>query len=272
MPKRLAIAVIHGMGEQEEGFAADMIDELNGRVGDLNKDPEEIAWQPIFWADILAGPQKGYLEEAENNHDLDWVWLRKLVVNYLGDAAAYQKVTSPANTTYELIHGRVRDGVTALNDALDDPETPLIVMAHSLGGHIMSNYIWDVQHGGGTPAPGPSPFERMQTLAGMVTFGCNIPLFTFAYSDVKPIEFPAPELPDPGDAREKAKWLNYYDPDDVLGYPLKSINTAYDAVVDEDIAINVGGLLTNWTPLSHNKYWTDNDFTRPAAEFIGSFL
>ncbi len=31
MAKRLAVAVIHGMGEQEEDFAAEMIDELNGR-------------------------------------------------------------------------------------------------------------------------------------------------------------------------------------------------------------------------------------------------
>ena len=112
----------------------------------------------------------------------------------------------------------------------------------------------------------------MHTLAGMVTFGCNIPLFTFAYTNVAPIVFPAAELPDPGDVRDKAKWLNYYDPDDVLGYPLKSINAAYDAVVDEDIPINVGGLFSSWNPLSHNKYWTDNDFTKPAAEFIATFL
>ncbi|MCH7957406.1 MAG: hypothetical protein IIB63_07635, partial [Proteobacteria bacterium] len=109
-------------------------------------------------------------------------------------------------------------------------------------------------------------------LAGMITFGCNIPLFTFAYTKVVPIQFPAPDLPDPGDVRDKAKWLNYFDPDDVLGYPLKSINAAYDAVVDEDIAINVGGLLSNWNFLSHTKYWTDNDFTKPAAEFIATFL
>ena len=143
-------------------------------------------------------------------------------------------------------------------------------MAHSLGGNIMSNYIWDMQHGGGDQPGDLSPFEQLHTLAGMITFGCNIPLFTFAYTDVKPIQFPADQLPDT--VRNKARWFNYYDPDDVLGYPLKSINSAYDAVVDEDIAINVGGLLSNWNPISHTKYWTDNDFTKPAAEFIASYL
>ncbi len=57
MAKRLAIAVIHGMGEQEQDFAADMIVELNGRVGGLGKDPAEIAWEAIYWANFLAHPQ-----------------------------------------------------------------------------------------------------------------------------------------------------------------------------------------------------------------------
>ncbi len=119
---------------------------------------------------------------------------------------------------------------------------------------------------------GLSDFEQLHTLAGIVTFGCNIPLFTLAFNEAVPITFPAAQLPDPGDVRTKAKWLNYYDPDDVLGYPLKAINDAYDDVVDEDKSINVGGLFSSWNPLSHNKYWTDNDFTKPAAEFIATFL
>ena len=272
MAKRLAIAVIHGMGSQQPEFAEEMIDELNGRVGDLNKDPEEIAWRSIYWADILAPRQEEYLRDANQNNDLDYIGLRRFILSALGDASAYRPVDSPENTAYDLIHRRVRDANKALHDALDVADAPLIVMAHSLGGYIMSNYIWDMQHPGGNPPPGLSPFERMHTLAGMVTFGCNIPLFTFAYTNVVPIVFPAAELPDPGDVRGKAKWLNYYDPDDVLGYPLRSINAAYDAVVDEDIPINVGGLFSSWNPISHTKYWTDNDFTKPAAEFIATFL
>ncbi len=272
MAKRLGIAVIHGMGEQEEDFAAEMIDELNGRVGDLNKDPAEIAWQSIYWADILAKTQKDYLEEAKNNHDLDWVWLRKFVVNYVGDAAAYQKVTSSANTTYEKIHERVSQAINDLNGQLPGDDLPLIVLAHSLGGHIMSNYIWDMQHADDNPPPGLTSFEGMRTLAGMVTFGCNIPLFTFAYTEIEPIKFPARQLPDPGGVRGETKWKNFYDPDDVLGYPLKPVEGYKQKEWLEDIAIDVGGLLLGWTPFSHNAYWTDNDFTKPVAKFIATFL
>ena len=115
-----------------------------------------------------------------------------------------------------------------------------------------------------------SPFKRMERLAGMITFGCNIPLFTFAHHTVVPITFPAAQLSP--SVKAKARWFNFYDPDDVLGYPLRPINSAYRNVVNKDIAINVGGLFSSWNPLSHGAYWTDNNFTKPVARFISSIL
>ncbi|MGB5660030.1 MAG: hypothetical protein WBO54_11155 [Thermoanaerobaculia bacterium] len=70
----------------------------------------------------------------------------------------------------------------------------------------------------------------------------------------------------------RPKWLNFYDPGDILGYPLKPISEGYAEVVTRDIAINAGGVFSSWNPLSHNGYWTDNDFTQPVAHFISSFL
>jgi hypothetical protein len=146
-------------------------------------------------------------------------------------------------------------------------KSPLIILAHSLGGHVISNYIWDVQEADSGEL---SAFERMNTLSGIITFGCNIPLFTFAYDKVEPIKFPPSTLPD--HLRTKAKWLNFYDPDDILAYPLKAINADCNETVAEDIAINVGGLFSSWNPMSHSAYWTDNSFTKPVSNFIASFL
>ena len=190
MATKLGVLVIHGMGSQDPDFAEEMIEELNDRVKDLGKDPETIAWKPIYWANILKGRQSEYLRNAKRVGDLDYIAL--------------------------------------------------------------------------------SPFERMQKLAGIVTFGCNIPFFTFAYEAVEPIEFPPGELT--ATLKRKAKWLNYYDPDDVLGYPLKAINADYRKVVTKDIPINVGGVFSSWNPLAHGGYWTDNSFTKPVAKFITSFL
>ena len=178
-----------------------------------------------------------------------------------------------ATSTYDAIHDKVRQALAELYaDELDPESPPLIVLAHSLGGHIMSNYIWDTQQAADADLAGLSPFEKMESLAGMVTFGCNIPLFLFAYAEdeIEPIEFPAAQLPD--DVKAEAKWLNFFDPDDVLGYPLKSINDAYDAIVSADLPINAGSVFSSWNPLSHGGYWTDNDFTNPVADFLAAFL
>jgi len=264
----VAVAVIHGMGSQGSDFAEPLIEELSQRVQNQGKDPARIAWQSIYWADLLDGAELAYLRRAKNRADLDYLRLRRFVVTAFGDAVAYQQVTSPHNTTYQDIHGRVREAIHELYvGGLGSQPKPLIVLAHSMGGHILSNYIWDAQKEHSTAVP---PFERMNWLSGLVTFGCNLPLFSFAYSQVAPIQFPPPRLRE--DLKEKSRWLNFYDPDDILGYPLKPISEEYGEVVTRDIAINAGGIFSSWNPLSHNGYWTDNGFTRPVARLIASFL
>ena len=113
---------------------------------------------------------------------------------------------------------------------------------------IMTDFVWDIQSANGR-GHGETPFQCMQTLAGMVTFGSNIPLFTLALPKVECIAFPGDQLTPP--VREAARWVNFYDPADVLGWPLKPLSDAYAAAVNEDRAIRVGGLLTFWNPASH---------------------
>ncbi len=268
MTAELGILVIHGMGSQKRDYANDMIAELNDRVDRLGKTSGDIAWESVYWADVLEARQIQYWQDSKNDNDLDAVRLRKFMLTAFGDAGAYQVVDSDFNTTYDAIHEIVRTSVKSLyENGLGSQPKPMIILAHSLGGHIISNYIWDAHKAGDMTV---SPFERMYKVSGIVTFGCNIPFFTFAYENVKPIRFPHPTLPDHLKAR--AKWLNFFDPDDVLGYPLRSINDAYADTVDEDNAVNVGGIFTSWNPLSHGKYWTDDDFTKPVARLIASFL
>jgi hypothetical protein len=261
MSKKLAVLVIHGMGSQDKEFATEMINEVNSRLAHISLNPNDIAWKPIFWAKIVETKQKEYLLAAKREHDIDLIAVREFVISSLGDATAYQKIGDKENETYREIQETVRAAIRELyeND-LGGQECPLIILAHSLGGHIMSCYIWDIQQKSLEETEKKSSFERLEHLAGFITFGCNIPLFTFAYKSVTPISFPGKGLSD--EIKLKAKWLNYYDPQDVLGYPLKAINSEYDKVVDEDIAINVGNVFTSWNPISHMHYWTDNDFTR----------
>ena len=142
-------------------------------------------------------------------------------------------------------------------------------MAHSLGSIIMSNYVWDIQKGLFNTS-GMSAFEKMETLAGIITFGSPLPMFTFAYDPVDAIEFPPAGLS--AALKRKAKWLNFFDSDDVLAYPLKQVSPSYEQAVTEDLEINVGGILSSWNPLSHTKYWTDNDFTKPVSRYLAGFI
>jgi hypothetical protein len=91
--------------------------------------------------------------------------------------------------------------------------------------------------------------------------------------------FPTPNLQaffPPGTPPEKiaevTQWLNFYDPDDILGYPMKSLDPKYAKTVTRDIAVNVGNLLRSWNPASHTEYWTDNNITRPVAELLHGIL
>jgi hypothetical protein len=280
--KKLGVLIVHGIGNQPSDFATELIEELSERLDDAGLKPRQIAFRPVWWAPVIQPREDEMWRVMKAGGDLDFQSLRRFVLSSLGDAVAYQQSPGAFNTTYDRIHAFVHGEVQTLRKALGDADKPLVVMAHSLGCAILSNYIWDRQKGRDAPAFGATAFERMETLAGMITFGCNIPLFTLAYQKVESIEFPAPQLAGLFPAlMPVARWLNFYDPDDILGWPLKPLGEfnndpasprRYDRAVSEDIAINVGGLFSAWNPASHSNYWTDDDFTRPAAKLLGELL
>lgn len=147
MPADLAVIVIHGMGSQAPEFAKPMIAELSERLADADINPQRIAWQSIYWADILLQRQTDYLRESNKDNDLDFVSLRQFVITALSDAVAYQKVGDNAKAPYQLIQARISEQMHKLWQQAGN-DCPLVVMAHSLGGHIMSSYIWDQQQQG----------------------------------------------------------------------------------------------------------------------------
>jgi len=186
MKKNLAALVIHGIGRQRPDFADQLIDGVSTQLEKIGTDPEQVAWQPVFWDDILRPAQNAYLQAAYDSTDLRARRLRTLLLSALGDAVGYRQLPSGGRRsgeetrTYNRVHTRVRQSMATLyKDQLSNRAVPLVVLAHSFGGHILSNYIWDSQR---RPDRRLSPFERMNWLTGFITFGCNIPLFTFACS------------------------------------------------------------------------------------------
>jgi len=278
MARSVAVAVIHGIGSQGREqpadsaiptFSKNLFVGVRNELGRASFD-DAIAWREIFYSDITQENQDTYFGKVKRRLSFDS--LREFAIKNLGDAASYRLDRGDVhNRIYERIHERVTETVTALK-ADTAPDAPLVVLAHSLGGHVMSNYIWDAQGQAG-PAPDMS---AMNTVAAMITFGCNIPLFTFAWAPehIKAIADPGTGLPSA--LRQKPWWRNYFDKDDVLGYPLVPIGTGYEELHARgelrDHKINAGGIFTSWNPFSHNQYWGDFDLIRPVANILGKLV
>ncbi|MEM9421276.1 MAG: hypothetical protein AAF986_02015 [Pseudomonadota bacterium] len=278
MAKKIAVAAIHGIARRapkrpssslERTFSDALYKKVRARLGRRTME-QKIAWREVFWSDVLSARQERYLQEISGLTNYDRI--RQFLVSGIADAAAFQPHQNKAQSAYNLIIGRVRETFAALDEDTDD-NVPLIVLAHSFGSHIYSSFVWDLQQGRLNP---PTPFQRMETLGQLVTFGSNIPLFTFACApeDVHPIKFPGRKLV--SQKRVTPWWLNYYDKDDVLGFPLGPIGPRYEAMVAkgelQDVQINAGGILSSWNPLSHERYWTDRQFTRPVADILREWL
>jgi hypothetical protein len=271
---KIGVLIVHGMGSQtRDGFeknAQRLADTLTKQIAENDADSSSIAWQAAYWGDILQRNQAALLQKLKAGNDLDWNWLRKFVINNLGDAVAYQRKPSQDTDFYCQIHDRVHERIVDLQNRVGET-APLIILAHSLGSYITSNYIWDRQHHHNEDKYGRTPFERLETLASLVTFGSNIAIFSLALDPYVGFEFPTKKLPSPIAA--VARWLNFYDSDDVLGYPVKPLCAEYAANPRiEDRNIRAGGLFSTWNPLSHNEYWTDNSFTEPVAAQIATVL
>jgi hypothetical protein len=269
----------------------------------------------VFWADIVRGRQQEYLLYAATRSKLRTTDLHKLVIEGLGDAAAYQKTKERENSAYYGIQERLRRTIKDASMGPNDAR-PLVLIGHSLGCHIISSYAWDLHKAkaaSNTPknrigypidremqkaiqqVSSASPFERLDTFAGFVTMGSNMPLFTFTFGpqyvypitkphreDVPPA-FPGPKLSSA--VRDRARWLNYFSRNDPLGYPLKPLNDAYD---DEsrldDIHTCSEGLRWCWLRLmcgpirqlaagaAHIGYWTNRKVARGTAGLLRNII
>ena len=270
MNKKVGVLLIHGMGSVADDYAHDAIQELRERISGRGLNRDDIAWESVYWAPILSERESQLWVDLSADNDLNWAKRRKFFTNAFGSVSAYPALPNRCVNVYDKIHGTVHNSLKALRAKLGGADKPLVVIAHSLGSVIMSNYIWDRQKGKDEASFGGSAFERMETLAGLVTLGSNIPLFTLACDPVVSIEFPPPALPEK--LRKSAKWLNLYDSDDVLGWPLKPLSGSYGESVTTDMEVNVGNILTNWNPANHAAYWTDDSVIKPAAYLLGSIL
>ena len=300
MPRHVAVVFVHGIFAEGFSYAEPM------RAGLLRLLPRElqqyVRFESVFWAHEVRGHQRNFMQNVRAHADVVDNHLRRFLIEGLGDAAAYQKTRHRENSMYYDVHasiGHVLDRI----DTPDRADQPMIFIGHSLGCHIISSFVWDLNKLKQRSAAsiqsepdsairdewqqlqGASPFRRLDTFAGLVTLGSNMPLFTFTFgparvfpitmvppgSDLKPA-FPGAALPQP--LYDRARWLNFYSKRDLLGFPLKPLNPAYGGEQRlHDIPVRTESLrsrtLPYWSHLTaHTGYWKNPTVVRRTAALI----
>ena len=264
--KKIGVLVIHGIGDQEPDFADRLEDGLRNRLGDQWN---ELVFRGCHWAPILQTHQEKILYRVSQAHRLSYHKLRQFIVSSLGDAALYLMDHKHPRSSYAQIHELFRTDLKIIEEDLDPQGgMPLIILAESLGTVITTNYLWDQQHG--NQPLGGSPFQRMETLTKLITFGSNIPLFIPPSDNLVNVRFPPPALP--AHLRPVAKWLNVFDREDILGYPLNDLYDTTQGTEIEDLPMEVGFLPISLTPLSHTIYKVSRRFQNRVVEEIRSVL
>ncbi|SES17296.1 hypothetical protein SAMN04490244_106283 [Tranquillimonas rosea] len=267
MAQRLAVAVIHGMGSQKKApddssatrtFSAGLHGRLIAQLGAAWM--ADVAWREIYWADVVQAREDAFIGRL--NLGSVWQFPRRFVMHRLSDAALYRVSRDPRHRIYQDIHARVATVLDELRAEVG-PDAPLVLIAHSLGGHILSNFIWDAMSAGETG------FSGMETMRSLVTFGCNIPVFVVGYDEsaLDAIAPPVAQAHRPGDP---PWWLNYWDRHDALGFPLAPLGGGYGRLAGAgqlaDHRVTAGlGLPLLAHAFAHNGYWTDAEVTSGIA-------
>lgn len=203
---------------------------------------------------------------------LHWPAARWLLMHFVGDAIAYDRCGGAAN--YHAAHAAFAEGLASLA-AEAGPTAPLCVIAHSFGTVLASDYFYDQQQPPGRKltapevrhARGSSPLARGHTLAWLYTLGSPLALWSLRYSNAaldQPIAFPGAKVAEHYPDLEP-EWINFYDKDDIVAYPLRVLSDEYRETVTEDREVRVRELPLSMTPLAHPFYWSDRVVMDPIA-------
>jgi len=266
--QKIAVALINGTGTLRADQMTEATDNLRNRLTAALG--EDVVIQQVDWARALREKQYALMDTFDGvDLKLRYTALRNFVLNFVGGMLAYQP-TSDNPQPYQDIHQAIAADLQILA-ANAGAQAPLCIIAHSLGAVIMHHYLDDLQQG---TAPhmvkaviGDTPLEQGETLVALYMLGAPLGLYAMRLADFgSPIVFPAPKLrehyPVAHHPDLTSEWINFYDRDDVMAYPISRLNDAYRQRV-RDVHVNVGGMLDNWNPASHMAYWGDKDVIAP---------
>lgn len=181
-------------------------------------------------------------------------WARKFLMYYLSDAATLEHNSDERDSPYRAAQVAIRKELNGLRKQPGvTKDSPIVVLAHSLGCQVFSNFLYDAQKGKGIFAnKKASRWEKLENLRFIYTVGCNIPLFVAGFDKILPFEGTG------------EKWYNYHDRRDVLGWPLLPLKE-FRGLVTEDRSV--------WNPTvfeSHVTYFKNKRIAKDIAISIAT--
>lgn len=235
----VAVLYVHGINVDQADYADDLHVMVLKNVQRLTGgEAPQVVTRSVCWWEVFS-PTANMLKLATHRKAFGWQALRDVMLTTAAQAVGYED--EPGTGNYELVHQKIDRALSSLE--LEAPGAPLLIVAHSLGTIVASNYIWDNR-------------GRLPQLKGLVTMGSPLALYAGRFRDF-------------GTAIDLrgAPWFNLFYPSDVIGWPLRDLNTSYHLQVTEDILLNPGWL-TGKTPISHTHYWGSGEVAAIVGDMV----
>ena len=281
MATAINVLIIHGVGWGESGkdFSRPLQEGLRREFGkavknlklrdvaraDMNPQTA-LRFEPVDWAQVTQLPQNALLQLIFGRWGLlrrfnPTFLARKNMVGLLGDVIAYEA----GSEVYQAIHRRVDQGVERLSEESsyerdESGMAPLTIIGHSLGSVIGSDFVWDnTQHHSSEPH---IMGDHHMSLVNYIALGSPMILYALRNNAGGRLESIRSALSAPIQvAPEGGLWLNLYDQQDVIAFPLRVLRSYADAGVI-DLKVSSGNWLTGWNPACHVGYWSSGNVAR----------
>lgn len=235
---KVGILYVHGVGTQGHNFADRDIALVRKMLG---AHAEHVAFSSYCWQWLIEPRER---ELMNKNPQVCWRFLRRLLASYGGDALCYQP-RHGLDSFYKEAHKGLDEALLLLKHKMTS-DAKLVIVAHSLGTIIVNNFIWDYQNENSVGAASYEPEGHvLDKLKVLYTLGSPLAIWSMRFPDGgTPITLP-----------NQCIWRNIYSPSDIIGWPIRTINSAYLTMPNlRDFRMWVGSVLTRWNPASHLAY------------------
>lgn len=184
--------------------------------GALQKRGVQLYSRSVHWGPLLDAHQEKMerLVGAEGSSNRP---LQRAGMNVGGDALSYKFSQDGINHLFDYEYAALRSD-------------EVVIFAHSLGCVLATDWLSS---------------RNLARISKLVTLGNNMEAFNEGNEAAWLATCPA-------QVRAPGTWDNYYDGQDMLGWPVRHWIPQV-----QDIRVDVGGFLKSWWGLSHTAYWND---------------